>query len=75
MRRYCDWDKPFKEILKLLKKQGLFLFSIGNPITEVTRSGNNKNYFEEKKIYHTWKNVLGGKKISKCKYTIKPMKL
>ncbi|MCA9485413.1 MAG: class I SAM-dependent methyltransferase, partial [Nanoarchaeota archaeon] len=33
-----DWDRAFKEISRVLKKGGYFLFSIGNPIIDSSES-------------------------------------
>ncbi len=61
-----DWNRMFKQIKKVLKKGGYFIFSIKNPVIEVTTKTNNrfarefKNYFNEKKGYISWENVLTG---------------
>ncbi len=59
-----NWDKVFKEVKKVLNKKGIFVFSIGNPVSEVTKKVfiNGKklrvlginNYFEEKINYAYW---------------------
>jgi len=58
-----DWDKALSQVSKVLKKNGLFLFSGGNPIIDstVTTYDNNKlktigtkNYFDEKMDYADW---------------------
>jgi SAM-dependent methyltransferase len=61
---FSDWDRPFKEVSKVLKKRGYFVFSIGNPVSEMIKkikAGNKKlrvlgirNYFEENKFYGVW---------------------
>jgi ubiquinone/menaquinone biosynthesis C-methylase UbiE len=61
-----DWDKIFKEVNRVLKKGGIFVFSKGNPITEITWKVSKKNplirkfdnYFVEKKNLSEWKNIL-----------------
>ena len=58
-----DWNKVFRQVNKVLKSGGLFIFSIGNPIAECKKNVkiNGKtfrvltDYFTEKKIYTTWK--------------------
>jgi ubiquinone/menaquinone biosynthesis C-methylase UbiE len=55
-------DKVFKEVNRILKSQGYFIFSISNPVFEVTEkiSKNRRlvrkfgNYFKEKKQYKMW---------------------
>jgi SAM-dependent methyltransferase len=64
-----DWDKILKEVGRVLKKGGYFIFSTGNPVAEVRKKilvGDKKvsvlgNYFKEKKIYGPWKNNKGKK--------------
>lgn len=73
-----DWDKPLKEINRVLKNNGYFIFSIGNPISEVSEKYKIKgkrvkykgisarvlgDYFKERKIYGTWKNILHKKEV------------
>ena len=67
---FNDWNKVFKEISRVLNKNGIFIFSIGNPVSECCekvvvkkkklRVLGKRNYFEEKKIYGSWK-VSDGK--------------
>lgn len=72
-----DWDKVFKEVKRVLKKGGYFVFSVGNPVSESTERVFVKgkrlkvkgvparaivNYFEERKIFSIWKNILSDKK-------------
>jgi SAM-dependent methyltransferase len=62
---FSNWDKVFKEIKRVLKKGGIFVFSIGNPICETIKkiecNGKKlkvlgiKDYFKEKKYYANWK--------------------
>lgn len=64
-----DWDKMFKEVRKVLKKGGFFIFSTGNPVAEARKKikvGKEKisvlgNYFKEGKIYVSWKDNKGKK--------------
>jgi ubiquinone/menaquinone biosynthesis C-methylase UbiE len=63
-----DWDKMFKEVRRVLKKGGVFIFSTGNPVSEFPEriKVGKKNikvlgdYFKEGKRYSLWKDV-GGK--------------
>jgi SAM-dependent methyltransferase len=72
-----DWDKIFREIRNRLKEGGEFIFSIGNPVTEIAEKLeiNGKrykykgisarviyDYFTERKIYGKWKNIQTAKK-------------
>ena len=62
-----DWNKMFKEVSKVLKKGGYFIFSTGNPVAEAKKKikiGNKQisvldNYFKEGKIYGPWKDNKG----------------
>jgi SAM-dependent methyltransferase len=64
-----DWNKVFKEVSKVLDKNGIFIFSIGNPVSECCtkiivdgeklRILGKRNYFEEKKLYAHWKTSDG----------------
>ena len=64
-----DWDKMFKEVGKVLKKGGYFIFSIGNPVAETRKKikvGNKEisvlgDYFKEGKIYGPWTKNDGKK--------------
>ena len=59
---FVDWNKVFNEIKKHLKKDGYFIFSIGNPVTECVKKIKVNNttsrvlgdYFKERKIYGVW---------------------
>lgn len=66
---FDDWDKAFREVSRVLKKGGYFVFSIGNPVSEVAKKivikgkkyrilGIN-DYFKEKPIYANWKSPKG----------------
>ncbi|MBP7708079.1 class I SAM-dependent methyltransferase [Candidatus Pacearchaeota archaeon] len=74
-----DWDKVFKEINSKLNKGGEFIFSVGNPVTEISEKLERKgkrikykgiparvlyDYFTERKIYGTWKNILHKKEVT-----------
>lgn len=60
-----DWNKMFKQVSKVLKKGGYFIFSTGNPVYEINKKvkiGKNSykvlgilNYFKEKEIHSVWK--------------------
>jgi len=62
---FKDWDKVFKQIRKVLKKNGFFIFSIGNPVEECKKKIKIKgkiikvlgDYFTERKIYGVWRNI------------------
>ncbi len=68
-----DWNKMFKEMNRVLKKEGIIVFSTGNPVYEVNKTvivkkkkykvlGIN-NYFEENLSYNKWTNPYNKKKI------------
>lgn len=71
----ADWDKAFKQINGVLKKGGYFVFSIGNPVSEITTNVNKnkpwirefEDYFKERKIYTKWKNILHKKEVKDVK--------
>jgi uncharacterized protein (DUF302 family) len=54
-----------EEVKRVLKKRGYFVFSTGNPVTEITESIRIKgkkykvvgDYFKERQIYANWENV------------------
>lgn len=66
---FNDFDKVLKQVKKVLKKNGFFIFSMKNPISEcfkkIKLTSKNRfvrdvgDYFTEKKIYNTWKNIKG----------------
>ncbi|MEN7982053.1 MAG: class I SAM-dependent methyltransferase [Nanoarchaeota archaeon] len=64
-----DWDKMFREVGRVLKKDGFFIFSTENPVVESRKKitiGNKKisvfgNYFNEGKIYGSLKDNKGKK--------------
>jgi ubiquinone/menaquinone biosynthesis C-methylase UbiE len=64
-----NWNKAFKEIFRVLKSGGLFIFSVYNPIGELAKSKKwffkrivkIKDYFIERKRAGTWKSE--GKKV------------
>lgn len=60
---FKDLEKAFKEVKRVLKKNGLFIFSTGNPLWEVSRRLKGRtgkyrvfkyDYFDEKKIRVHW---------------------
>lgn len=68
-----DWNKMFKEMNRVLNKNGIVIFSTGNPVYEVTKNillkgkkykalGIN-SYFEEDLSYNTWTNPYNKKEI------------
>ena len=62
VEHFGDVDKAFREVRRVLKRDGVFVFSIINPVTGVTHSmkGRPKNqrkfddYFEEGKVESYW---------------------
>jgi SAM-dependent methyltransferase len=77
-----DWGKVFSQVYDHLKNGGEFIFSIGNPITETAEKlivdGKRikyrgisarvlYDYFKERKIYGTWKNILHKKQVINIK--------
>jgi SAM-dependent methyltransferase len=58
-----DWDRVFKEVYRVLKKSGIFVFSTGNPVISGSKGikieGNRYNivhdYFSERILYNSWK--------------------
>ena len=58
-----DWNRMFKQIKRVLKKNGIFVFSTGNPVVETTEKIKIKgrkvrvlgDYFTERKYYANWK--------------------
>lgn len=58
-----DWGAVFRQVSGVLEKGGFFIFSIGNPVAEVTKKVDQKrsfvrefrNYFLEKKQYGIWR--------------------
>jgi SAM-dependent methyltransferase len=60
-----DWDKMFKQVNRVLKKGGYFIFSTGNPVSEIVKKvkvGKKRykvlgiaDYFKKKKINAVWK--------------------
>ena len=62
-----DWNKVFKEIKRVLKTNGYFVFSTTNPVLEIVGNINSngkkielfeiENYFDEKKMYKKWKSI------------------
>jgi SAM-dependent methyltransferase len=62
-----DWDKMFSEIKRVLKNNGLFIFSTGNPVSEFPERVNVGkktiktigDYFKEGRKYAVWKNING----------------
>jgi ubiquinone/menaquinone biosynthesis C-methylase UbiE len=61
-----DWNSLLKEINRVLKPKGIFVFSEGNPVTDCIRLKGNKKieisrgYFDEKTKIRTpwWNNVV-----------------
>jgi ubiquinone/menaquinone biosynthesis C-methylase UbiE len=61
-----DIDKAFKEIHRVLKKNGIFVFSITNPLLEISKHIKGKsqifrkfgNYFKEGRTYVHWPTFM-----------------
>jgi 2-polyprenyl-3-methyl-5-hydroxy-6-metoxy-1,4-benzoquinol methylase len=72
-----DWNKVFREVNKVLKKGGCFIFSIGNPVFDITKRTNKskpfirefENYFKEKKRYSTWRDIFYKKHVRDVRMT------
>jgi len=70
-----NWGKVFKQVKKVLRKNGYFIFSIENPVSDSTIKANAKrnlvrefqHYFKERKIYSTWRNILCKKEIKRIR--------
>ena len=64
-----DWDQMLKEVSRVLKKGGYFVFSTGNPVAEARKTikiGKKKvkvfdDYFGKEKVYVGWKDNDGKK--------------
>ncbi len=62
-----DWNQMFKQVSKVLKKGGYFVFSSGNPVGESRKKIKYKgrkfrvfgDYFNERKMPATWRHVKG----------------
>ena len=80
---FKDWNKVFKNVKRRLKKNGIFVFSIGNPVAECRKNikyrGKNlrifEEYFKEGKQYGEWlfeKNQFKSEnwKIKDTKFTV-----
>lgn len=75
---FDDWNKMFKELKKVLKRKGYFVFTVRNPVFEITSKTNRnkplvrefKDYFKERKIYFTWKNILHKNKTKDIKMPV-----
>src|SRR3989344_1648913 len=68
-----DWNKVFSEVSRVLKKEGLFLFSDDNPVTKssksITYEGNKikalgiRNYFKEGEMHSADWELPNGKTV------------
>lgn len=73
-----DWDKVFKEVSRVLKKGGMFIFSTDNPVFEVSKSMKIKgkkykvlglvDYWKEEKHIATWINPYTKKEVPTPSY-------
>ena len=63
---YLDnWDNAFREIKRVLNKNGIFIFSVKNPIVDISKGTKTKgkelrllgleNYFKQKRAFAKWK--------------------
>jgi SAM-dependent methyltransferase len=72
MDYFEDWNKVFREVSRVLKQGGAFIFSVGNPVSECVKKIDIRgkkvivfgkvNYFDEKNNYAKWKFVKIPKK-------------
>ena len=62
-----DWSKMFKEIRRVLKDEGILIFSTGNPMSESVERVKYKGktfrvyggYFNERKLHYKWDTPTG----------------
>lgn len=59
LEHFKDWNNVLKEVNRVLKKNGLFVFSIGNPVSNcIRKKGRNwqvvRNYFKEQEVISYW---------------------
>lgn len=62
MGHFRDWSKIFREVRRVLKRGGLFVFSVHNPFSEVLVNRKwflkkfriVQRYFDERMLYDTW---------------------
>jgi SAM-dependent methyltransferase len=72
MDYFKDWDKVFREVKRVLKKDGIFIFSIGNPVAEcadripISKFSNKAKYkgkrlrvIDEKSAYFKERKIYG----------------
>jgi len=56
-----DWDKVFKQVSKALNKDGIFIFSVGNPVSECCKvikvKGKKLRILGKKDYFNEAKNV------------------
>ncbi len=65
---FKNWDIVFQQVNRVLNKNGIFIFSVGNPVAECTIKKRIKgekqrvlginSYFKEGKIYGTWHKIF-----------------
>lgn len=74
-----NWNKVFREVRKILKNKGYFIFSVGNPVSECVnkkifvngkkiRTWGDEGYFDEKPFYATWEVYSAGLKVKMPSY-------
>jgi len=62
-----DWDKVFSEVKRVLNDKGIFIFSFGNPVTEISKKMDFDgkrirvigDYFTQRKIEGLYENIKG----------------
>jgi SAM-dependent methyltransferase len=51
----ADWEPVFKEFFRLLRPNGVLVFSVGHPSDDFHRFQNSANYFDVERIEQIWR--------------------